>query len=309
MKSGYDQFFAKAKKAARTPEGRPEMKSMPRNARVKKTLSPAAHHQANATGASAQSTEELVKHLRLKMQKEKVKIKTKRKTPVFAMLSCVIGLAVAGWGYMNLQKVESIVKKVEFHAFGIAQAEEAKPAVNEKSKTDEKSADGKADAATTAAKTEKKEYTEEELNHFARMNDRKKELDAREEELQRMEQELAAQKEVLDKRLQELDSTRKNISSMLQDRVQADDKKVESLVQVYTNMKPQQAAKVFETMDEDLAVEIIGRMKKKNAAEVMNLIKAEKAQMISEKLAGYRRAVASTPSSSDSGKESKESKK
>ena len=71
---------------------------------------------------------------------------------------------------------------------------------------------------------------------------------------------------------------------------QADDKKVETLVQVYSNMKPQQAAKVFETMDEDLAVEIMGRMKKKNAAEIMNLIKPEKAQIFSEKYAGYKRS-------------------
>jgi len=54
-------------------------------------------------------------------------------------------------------------------------------------------------------------------------------------------------------------------------------------------MKPAQAAKVFETMDEDLAVEILGKMKKKNAAEVMNLIKPEKAQVFSEKYAGYKR--------------------
>ena len=54
-------------------------------------------------------------------------------------------------------------------------------------------------------------------------------------------------------------------------------------------MKPQQAAKVFETMDEDLAVEIIGRMKRKPAAEILNLLKAEKAQVISEKYTGYKR--------------------
>jgi flagellar motility protein MotE (MotC chaperone) len=71
---------------------------------------------------------------------------------------------------------------------------------------------------------------------------------------------------------------------------------------MYSNMKPQQAAKVFETMDEELAVEIIGRMKKKNAAEIMNLIKAEKAQIFSEKFAGYRRSVAQTQPTKEGGK-------
>jgi flagellar motility protein MotE (MotC chaperone) len=53
-------------------------------------------------------------------------------------------------------------------------------------------------------------------------------------------------------------------------------------------MKPQQAAKVFETLDEDLVIEILGRMKKKNAADILNLVKPEKAQILAERYAGYR---------------------
>ncbi len=77
---------------------------------------------------------------------------------------------------------------------------------------------------------------------------------------------------------------------MLEDRVKVDDQKSRyGLVQMYSNMKAPQAAKVFETMDEDLAVEILGRMKKKNAADIMNLLKPEKAQVLSEMFAGYKR--------------------
>ena len=39
-------------------------------------------------------------------------------------------------------------------------------------------------------------------------------------------------------------------------------------------------------------------MKKKNAAEVLNLMKPEKAQMFTEKFAGYKRTVASQPEES-----------
>ncbi|WP_221932208.1 MotE family protein [Ectopseudomonas mendocina] len=93
----------------------------------------------------------------------------------------------------------------------------------------------------------------------------------------------------LEKRLKELEEMRSKISGILEDRVKADDEKVDTLVQMYTNMKPPQAAKVFETMDEDLAIEILGRMKKKNAADIMNLLKPEKAQILSEMFAGYKR--------------------
>lgn len=87
----------------------------------------------------------------------------------------------------------------------------------------------------------------------------------------------------------ELEGTRRSIASILDEKVKVDDQKIETLVQMYSNMKAQQAAKIFETMDEDLAVAILGRMKKKNAAEVMNLMKAERAQLFSEKYAGYKK--------------------
>ena len=58
-------------------------------------------------------------------------------------------------------------------------------------------------------------------------------------------------------------------------------------------MKPPQAAKVFETLDEDLAVDILTKMKKKNAADILNLLKPERAQSLSEKYAGFRRKQAS----------------
>jgi len=98
----------------------------------------------------------------------------------------------------------------------------------------------------------------------------------------------------LQKQIAELEKMRTSISTMLEERVKADDQKIDTLVQFYSNMKPPQAAKIFETIDEDLAVQILGRMKKKNAADVLNLMQAEKAQMFTEKFAGYKRSTAST---------------
>jgi flagellar motility protein MotE (MotC chaperone) len=65
-------------------------------------------------------------------------------------------------------------------------------------------------------------------------------------------------------------------------------------------MKPQQAAKVFETIDEDLAVEVLTKMKKKSAADILNLLKADRAQSLSEKYAGYKRKPAAAASMTNS---------
>lgn len=259
MKSGYDQFFKNAKRAA---AGQPTEPVVTRS----------------APRAERKSSNEMAHDLRNRM-KPLHKKKMKSKPMPWKLISAsVMGLAIAGLGLWKIDTIEYVIKNVEVSMLGSAYAEE--------------SAAPKADAATKpAAAAEapaKTEYSQEELNHFSKLNERKRELDAREEELNRAESELAAQRAELEKKLTELDTTRRNISSVLEEKVKVDATKVETLVQMYSNMKAQQAAKVFETMDEDLAIEILGRMKKKNAAEIMGFVKPEKVQILTEKFAGYK---------------------
>jgi flagellar motility protein MotE (MotC chaperone) len=82
---------------------------------------------------------------------------------------------------------------------------------------------------------------------------------------------------------------RRDIASVLKERVQSDETQVNKLVDLYSTMKPKQAADIIGSLQEDLAVEVLGKMKKKNAAEVMNLLPADKARGLSEKLTGYKR--------------------
>lgn len=264
MKSGYDQFFKNARKSA-THMPSPPVSNTKKDAKF--VLKP-------------DRPEKVAEHLRQKLS-HPVKKKTRKGIPWKLAGYSLIGLLMGLAGMQYFEQIEKAIKSVEV-SLGVAVAEEAPP-----TKKDEKA------EVTEAAKKEapvvKKEFTQEEINHFMKLNERKRELDAREEELNRVETELTAQKSELEKRLNELEQTRKQISTVLEEKVQADDKKIDNLVQMYTNMKPQQAAKVFENIDEDLAVEILARMKRKPAAEIMNLIKSEKAQVFSEKYTGYKR--------------------
>ena len=277
MKNGYDQFFKSARQA--------QAKVNPRT------------HINDKMNDKKMSQKEIIENIQKKMKvQKKKKIKA---VPWRVVTTSFLGFSVAITGYLNLEKVEKIFQKIEISLLGQAYANEEKND-NKNVKTDKAIADNAdnkkpvagAEPAKPApdAATEKIEKTNGDIDHFSKLNERKKDLDAKEQELNKIEIELQQQKAELEKRLIELEKTRKSISQVLEDKVQADDKKVETLVQVYSNMKPQQAAKVFETMDEDLAVEIMGRMKKKNAAEIMNLIKPEKAQIFSEKYAGYKRS-------------------
>lgn len=265
MKTGYDQFFKKAQKVAAKNGG----SAKPVERKIQFPIS----------NDSKVMAEELRSRLKPKIEKTKRKSKG---IPWRLVGISLVGILIAAICLWKVDDIDRIARKVEVGFFGIAHAEEKKA---EEKKSEAKQEGKQSEEAVVS----KKEYTPDELDHLSKLNERKRELDAREEELNRTEQELAAQKAELEKRMTELEQTRRNISSVLEDKVQADDKKVDNLVQVYSNMKPQQAAKAFEDMDEGLAIEILGRMKKKNAAEIMNLVKSEKVKILSERYAGYKR--------------------
>ncbi|MGZ3780973.1 MAG: MotE family protein [Pseudobdellovibrionaceae bacterium] len=278
MKSGSDQFFQKARKVANGQQG-------PSNG-VK-------FRKGDSRQQFDLSTEDVEQQIRRRMKMPSQK-KKRKPIPWKMMGVSFVGLLGAVWGFRNYEQVENIVKNIEIQVTGEAAAQESKvESQASKAKAEEKkskSGENEVAAAAGAGSSSSGTHTEStELEHLQKLNERKKELDAREEELNRMENELQVQKDELEKRLKELEEMRNKISSILEERVKADDQKVDTLVQMYTNMKAPQAAKVFETMDEDLAIQILGRMKKKNAADIMNLLKAEKAQTLSEMFAGYKR--------------------
>ncbi len=261
MKTGYDQFFKAARKNAEQ-------------------------------GAHVSFSQRAKTHLNSRLHERRRTLqKRKRSSQWRVAVMCAGGALLAALGLSRLDQIENFLNRIEIEFLGQAQAQATNPATEKSSKAESKDGKENSEAKSEPARVA---YKPEEIDHFRKLNERKKELDAREEELNRMEQELLSQKADLEKRLESLDQTRRTISTMLEARVKVDEQKVDTLVQMYSSMKPQQAAQVFEKMDEDLAVEILGRMKKKNAAEIMNLIKAEKAQILSEKYAGYSRRYPAT---------------
>lgn len=212
---------------------------------------------------------------------------------LFVLFAASLFLAIE-----NYDTIESYFHKIEI---GLSSAEAQIPSapVNEKEKSSTEETK-KSEAAEAKKSTD-------ETDFLFKLSERKKELDQREEYLNKKADEVTKQKEEIEAKLSQLEDYRNRISTLLKDRISSDSGKIETLVQVYSNMKPAQAAKVFETMDEDLVIEILGRMKKKNAADILNLVKIEKAQVLAEKYAGYRGPA--TTSSEPEKKDGKEGTK
>ncbi len=215
---------------------------------------------------------------------------TRRKnsfSPV-AIMFTMVGICLAYFGYENSETIEKYLNTVQFSFTTLSMAEEA-PAAAAADKNAPKADLAKADTQSSAVESPGIDF-----DFVKDFKDRKKALDQKEEELKAWETEIISQKNELDTKITEIQNIRKEISAQLEERVKADQAKIDTLVQVYSQMKASQAAKVFESLDEDLAVDILTKMKKKSAADILNLLKADRAQVLSEKYAGYGRKPAQT---------------
>lgn len=241
--------------------------------------------------ASSTSTERKLRQA-VKMRRPK------QPMPKKAVAGLVVTLIFACTYVLAPNFVERTLKRIEIRAMGQAEAADKDAPKKTDAKAAEKSqtASGKAEkpaagetAGNKAKSPDESTAVREELGHYEKLRQRKEELDAREKELSELEEELQRQKVELDKRIVQLDEMRGQIAQTLKDRVEVDQEKVTKLVDLYSNMKPKQAADVINSINEELAVEVLAKMKKKSAAEIMNLLPPDKARVLSEKYTGYRR--------------------
>ncbi len=102
-------------------------------------------------------------------------------------------------------------------------------------------------------------------------------LDRREAELMRLEQ-------ALNEKILNMQAMEARIETMLREAQTQRDEKMRHLVDVYSNMKAQQAAAVLETLDERTAVQILAGMRGRQAGDILTYVRPEKAARLSEML-------------------------
>ncbi len=125
-----------------------------------------------------------------------------------------------------------------------------------------------------------------------------RELKNREERLQVKEQTLKNLELKLQADLQKIDDALAKSREEFGMRRNFVDKNLDSLVNVYSAMKPADAANLLGALDEDIAVQIVSRMKSKTAGSVMGKMDTLVAKKISEKIAGKKATRFSAPAPS-----------
>jgi flagellar motility protein MotE (MotC chaperone) len=159
-------------------------------------------------------------------------------------------------------------------AAGQALAAEAAPAAPDASKAE---APEKHGGNATAATTNSFGSAKTEADQVQDLNARQLALDKKEAELKALEMEL-------DEKLEKLKAMEVRMQALIDSAGSIQAEKMQHLVDVYSNMKPKQAAQVLETLEETIAVRILAGMSGRKAGEILSSVRPDQAARLSEAL-------------------------
>ncbi len=125
--------------------------------------------------------------------------------------------------------------------------------------------------------------TDEEIDLLQALAERRKELDLRTRQLEQREALLMAVERRIDEKVAGLQELRKSI------RIETDDE-YKSLVKIYENMKPKDAARIFEELDMAILLPVAERMKERKLAPVLAKMNTNRAKALTVQLAQRRKA-------------------
>lgn len=117
---------------------------------------------------------------------------------------------------------------------------------------------------------------------------RRTELEAREQSIASRELVLTAAERRLGQRIEELTQLQQRLESMERTRGEREEAGWRGLVRTYENMRPREAAAIFEELELPVVIQILDRMGERKMAPVIGAMRPEKARVLTAELARHR---------------------
>jgi len=197
----------------------------------------------------------------------------------------VVKLALIGLYLAGIDPVGTLVSRITGDVALVVAEAQAQQAPAQQAKPEEKKPEAKPEEKKTDAKAEEKKMDAKAAEgkpsqppaDWNTLMQKQEELARREQSLKILEQELTT-------RLEQISRLDKEIKTMLEEAKAVKDEKFKHLVDVYANMKAQNAAAALDKLDEKTAVKILSGMRGRQAGEILNFVPAHKAAKLSEAL-------------------------
>jgi flagellar motility protein MotE (MotC chaperone) len=118
-----------------------------------------------------------------------------------------------------------------------------------------------------------------------RLQQRREELDTRARELDMRESLIQSAEKRMDSQLTEIKDTEARIKTETQQKNEAESARLKGLITMYENMKPRDAAKIFNGLDDGVLVDVASKINPRTMAEILALMQADVAQRLTVELA------------------------
>ncbi len=132
------------------------------------------------------------------------------------------------------------------------------------------------------------QFTTSEKEVLEKLAGRRAELDAWSKDLEMKESLIDASSKKLDEKIAELKQLKSDTEALLKTYNEHEDVKIRSLVKIYENMKPKDAAAIFEQMDMDIMLEIVDKMSERKASAVLAVMDPKKAKELTQQMANEK---------------------
>lgn len=131
--------------------------------------------------------------------------------------------------------------------------------------------------------------TRKEIEYLQKLVDRRQELDRRSRELDDREKLLEAVELRIVERTESLKKIKETIEAALAKHAKREKVQLDSLVKIYSAMKPKEAAQIFNFLDDDVLIAIVENMNEKKMGAILAKMSLDKAKKLTVSLATRER--------------------
>jgi flagellar motility protein MotE (MotC chaperone) len=231
------------------------------------------------------------------------RVKTRTKAPLFRVLPALIFVGVlmlsvrvggiwqviSEWrGLSDIGTVAGSVSVAELQAQQPPRRGATPPSPQQLAQAPADGAKGAQQATAPTAPEAMGGMSQTELDVLQKLSERRTTLDGRERDIERREALQKAAEDQIERKISEMKTLQHTIEGLLRQYNDQEDNKMRSLVKIYENMKPKEAAKIFEQLDMSILLEVVERMKEQRVAPIMAEMDPSKAKNITSELAQRR---------------------
>lgn len=131
--------------------------------------------------------------------------------------------------------------------------------------------------------------TQSEIDLLQKLAERRVQIDARAREMETREAMLAAAESRIDRKIEEFRALQATIESLVKTYDDQQGTKLQSLVKIYENMKPKDAARIFEELEMEVLLKVAERMKERSLAPIMAKMNPQRARDVTVELDQLRK--------------------